>query len=219
MGSEAIWVPLAMAAVGAGTNYYNTTQTNKRTDRELAAQIAAQGGRQREAAGLVQDAIQRQEGSNPDAARRSALEQYMEVVLRNRGQAAGGLGQVGAVSDRYGEAANDAATDIASYGANRADMMSRIDAPIRQRQEEGIQFGRLGSELDRVAGMSASDAYLGDLRLRSVRRNPWLDAAAEAANAYGSSYSPSTAKAPARSGQGSLLTFGNNLDNFRNWGS
>lgn len=39
MGTEAVWVPLVMAAVATGASVYNTRQTERRQDNALAQQI------------------------------------------------------------------------------------------------------------------------------------------------------------------------------------
>lgn len=189
MGAAAI--PLVIAGVSAGANYYNTKQTAKRQDNELARQIMAQGERQKVADKLVNDQVLRQSQSNPAEAQRKSLDEYLTQLQRTQGNATSGLRQAGAVSDRFGEDASAAGGDIAASGQQTAGILSRIDAPKMQRQEEGIQFGRLATDLDRVKAQSASDAYLGDLRLRSIKRNPWLDALAGVAGGFARGYTPS----------------------------
>lgn len=206
MGAAA--VPLIMAGVSAGANYYNTQQTTKRQDNELARQIMAQGQRQQAADKLVNDQVLRQSQSNPAEAQRKSLDEYLTQLQRTQGNATSGLRQAGAVSDRFGEDASAAGGDIAASGQQTAGILSRIDAPKMQRQEEGIQFGRLASDLDRVRAQSASDAYLGDLRLKSIRRNPWLDALATGASAFASGYSG-----------GSGLTGGASAGGTTQWGA
>ncbi|PJK07989.1 hypothetical protein CO610_07440 [Lysobacteraceae bacterium NML95-0200] len=175
MGTEAVWVPMVMSAVAAGASHYNTQQTLKKQDNELARQIAMQGQRQREADARVNEAILEQQQSNPEAERKASLEQYVEQLRRTQGNAAQGLGQVGAISERFAQDAAAAAGQVQQTGERTADIMSRIDAPLRQRQNEGIRFGRLGSEIGRVGLLSDSDRYIGELRMRGVRRNPWID--------------------------------------------
>lgn len=184
MGAAA--VPLLVSAVGAGVSYYNTQQTAKKQDNELARQIMAQGQRQQVADKLVADQVLKQSQSNPTEAQQKSLDEYMTQLQRTQGNATQGLRQAGAVSDRYSSDADAANDDIAASGQTTAGILSRIDAPRLQRQEEGIQFGRLASDLDRVRAQSASDAYLGDLRMRTIRRNPWLDALSSVAGGIAS---------------------------------
>jgi hypothetical protein len=189
MGTEALWIPLVVGGLSAGANYYNTRRTLKKQDNELAAQIIAQGRRQSEADAAVRNAILKTEQSNPDGQRRTALNSYLEQLQRSQGNATAGLGQIGAVSSRYADDADAAGADIAARGQQTADIMSRIDAPVRQRQDEGVNFMRLGTDIDRVRALSDSDRYIGDIRMRSIRRNPWLDALSQAASGFATSFS------------------------------
>lgn len=217
MGTEAIWLPLAMSALGAGASVYNTRQTAKRQDAEAARQIAAQGARQREADALVSDAVMKQGQSNPDAERAASLDQYVTQLQKTQGNAEQGLGQIGAVSGRYNTAADAARAQVQQTGGQTADIYSRIDAPLRQRQAEGIAQGRLGSEVGRIGMLSDSDRYIGDMRMQGIGRNPWLDAAAGALQGgagYMAGRGGGVAGAGASAGPSSLQNFGNNMDNF-----
>jgi hypothetical protein len=66
-----------------------------------------------------------------------------------------------------------------------AGLLSRIDAPGRQRQREGFGFGRLASDLGTIGRASAGDDFLTQLRLRGIRENPWRQAAASVLQNYG----------------------------------
>lgn len=185
MGAAAI--PIIAAVVGAGAQMYNTNQVNKRQDQALAASINDQNKRQRDADARVNLTLDRQQGSNSAGDQASAMSQYLAQLRRTQGQATAGLDQVGAVSDRYAQGASEAGRGIQDYSSGIADIFSRIDAPNMQRQREGIEFGRLGGDLGTIGYLSDSDRYLGDLRMRAIRRNPWIDALGSAASSYGGS--------------------------------
>jgi hypothetical protein len=176
---------LIVGALGAGASAYNTYNTARKQDNEVARQIRAQSQLQDQANQRVAQAITEQATSSPDDERQASLDSYLKQLSKTSGNATNGLNAVGAVSDRYTSDADAAAGDIASTGQTTADIMSRIDAPVRQRQNEGISFGRLASDIDRLGQKSASQDYIGQLRLNSIQRNPWLDAAATAASIYG----------------------------------
>jgi len=187
MGTEGVWIPAVIAAVGAGASYYNTEQTAKRQDAELARQIVASSQRQRDADALINKTLMEQEGSNADQYETDALQQYTEQLQRSKTSANRGLGQVGALSDRFTEDAANAERRIDDYGATTAKLYSRIDAPANQRMAEGITFSRLAGDLDNVRSGFQSDDYLNRLRLGGIRRDPWLDAFSQAAQSYGTS--------------------------------
>jgi hypothetical protein len=184
MGAAAI--PLVVSALGAGASYYNTQQTAKKQDKALADQIMGQRQRQTDANRIVNETLEGVAGSNAEAERASAMEQYNQQLRRNSGAATGTLGGVGALSSRFGQDAADAAGDIAAYGTGTADIFSRIDAPIMQRRSEGIDFARAGNQIGIVQDLAGGDNYIGELRRRSITRNPWLDAFSQAAQGYGS---------------------------------
>ncbi len=192
MGTEAVWIPMAIAAVGAGASAYNTYQTGRNQDRALAASIQQQQVRQREADALVRAQLERTGQSTPDAERQTAMQEYLTQIQRAQAQAEGGLGVMGDVSARYAGDAGSAGQAIRDYATGTADIYSRIDAPLRQREREGIEFSRLGSDINTLGMLSGSDQYLADLRLRRAgQRNPWIDAFSQAAQGYAGGMSDS----------------------------
>lgn len=177
MGTEAIWVPLALTALSAGANYYNTRQTQKKQDNILAGQIRQQGVRQQEADQAIAEAMRERAAQGAENERSAIGSQYLDQVRAAQANAQRGLGQVGQVSRAYQVDANNAALGIGDYGARTADLMARIDAPAQQRQREGVADARVAMELDQIGRRSRADDYLAQLRLRGVQCNPWVDLA------------------------------------------
>lgn len=178
MGTGAEFIVPALLTLGsAGLNYYNERQVGKKQDQVLANQIAQQGRRQSEADQAVSDAMRERALSTSEQDRSGAANQYLQQVRAAQANATRGLGQVGAVSNAYQQSANDAALGIGDYANTTANLMARIDAPLQQRQREGQADARLSMDLDDVARRNRSDDYLAQLRLRGVKRNPWIDLA------------------------------------------
>lgn len=177
MGAEGIWIPLALSALSAGANYYNTRQTQKKQDNILAGQIRQQGVRQQEADQAIAEAMRERAAQGAENERAAIGNQYLDQVRAAQANAQRGLGQVGQVSRAYQVDANNAALGIGDYGARTADLMARIDAPAQQRQREGVADARVAMELDQIGRRSRADDYLAQLRLRGVQRNPWVDMA------------------------------------------
>lgn len=205
MGTEAAWVPWvvgALSVASAGTSYYNTEKTADRQDAALADSIINQSRKQREADARVGEEVQKLEGSTAADERAERLAQYMDVVGRNRDSLQAGL-VPGVGSDRFQADAQGSAAAAESYAGKMADLMARVDAGSLQRQREGFGYGRLATDLSRVAREASGQSFLDELRLRGIRRNPWLDAAAAgmsgAAGAMGSGASGANA---ANTGQG-----------------
>lgn len=177
MGTEAAWIPAVIAAVGAGASAKNTYDTAKRTDNEAAAGIAAQAQKQRQADSRVNQEVQQLQASSPEQERANATNQFMDQLRRTRGEQYD-TGSAGATSGAFKTDTANAATNVADFGKTQADQLARISAPSRQRSNEQISFGRLGSDLGGIGRAANGDAFLSQLRLRGIQRNPWVDAGA-----------------------------------------
>lgn len=175
MGTEALWIPLALSAAGAGLQAHNSYRTAKRQDSAAAAGIRQQAARQREADQRVNAEIGALEGSTPEGEKAQALSDYMTTLQRARSQARGG-GDVAGASDRYQTDDAAAKVGIQNYGGQVADTLSRIAAPGLQRDREGRQINRMGSDVAGIARNAGGEAFLAQLRHNSINRNPWLDA-------------------------------------------
>ena len=187
MGSEAVWIPLVMAAVGTAASAYNTNQTAKRQDNQLAAQLRQQAAKQHEADAKTAQLIQAQAASSDADERAGSLAQYTKTLQQHQRQAVNPLQVQGAVSDAYKRAGSDAALGIANFGANQANMVSSIDAPTQQRQNDQFVMDRYKNDIDNISRFSRGDDFLADMKLRAIRRNPWIDAGASLANSYAGS--------------------------------
>ena len=177
-------IGLGLAAAAAGAQQYNTRQTAKRQDQQAAAGIRQQGIRQQAADARVNEAVSELEGSTAEAARAQRLDEYMTGLRRNRGNMQSGLApSIG--SQAFRDDSARAAEDVQNYAERSAGLLSRIDAPAMQRQGEAFGMGNLATDIGLIGRQSAGDQFINDLRLRAIRRNPWIDAGAQVAGAYG----------------------------------
>lgn len=174
MGTEVAWVPLAMAALGAGATYVNQKQVSDRQDDILGRQIQQNASRQAEADRAVAETLRERAASSAEPDRQLAGAQYLQAVRAAQGNATQGLGQAGAVSSAYRDAANDAAMGIGDYASKTAGLMARIDAPTQQRNREALAGDDLRSRLQLIGRKASGDDFLSQLKLRLVRPNPWL---------------------------------------------
>lgn len=187
MGTEALWIPAVLAAVGTGVTAYNADRTAKKQDNALAQQIVGQSRQQADADAKVNEQVRELGTSTAADERAQRLGQYFDIVANNRAsQQAGLTPAVG--SDRFQAAAADTAKATAGYTGKMADLMSRVDAATLQRQGEGFGYGRLGTDLNLIGRAASGQGFLDQLRASRIKRNPWLDAAAAAANGAGSAY-------------------------------
>ncbi|MGO1069320.1 hypothetical protein [Lysobacter sp. CA199] len=204
---------LAAAAVGTGATVYNTNKTAERQDNALASQLRGQAERQREADAKTSDLIQKTAQSSGEDERANSLDGFLRQIKAQQGAANSGTYQEGAVSESFKKSGADAALGIADYGNKVADLMSRIDAPRQQRVNEAVDSVRFGNEIDQIKRVGAGEDFLAQLRLRGVKRDPWIDLAAGVAQGAGSAYAGRGASTGGSAG--SKTAFGNNFDNFR----
>ena len=224
------FIGLGIALLGAAASAYNTQQTAKKQDRALAAQITQQGKKQQQASAKIAEALAAQAQSDPADEQAQQMESYL-ATLRQGQQNAGLNTGPGGFSEEYRRGTAEAGEQLGEYGTGRADLLSRIDAPRLQRQNEGILFDTLGNELRMIGREASGQNYLDQLRLNSIRRDPWLDALSGVATSYGGSMAgrggvsaPETTGMPnsllglqASTGPGSIYNFGNNVDNLWGW--
>lgn len=185
MGTEAVWVPLVMAAVGAGTSYVNTRNTNRRLDNEAVTRLTNQRGRQREADKEIQQLITETAASNPERRSAEALAGYTSELRRSQGQQTSGIDNLMGASDAYKAQAAAGAQGVSEYGGQLASLFSRIDGAMRQREDEGVARMDAQNRIDMHSRRSAGDDHLSDLRLQGIGPNPLLTAVSQLA--YGAS--------------------------------
>lgn len=188
MGTEAAWVPLVMAAVSAGATYYDNRQQVKRSDRIALDSLQQTSARQKKADNVTQQMLQEFAGSNAEGEKQSTLRGFLDQLTRAQPEAQRGLQTRGGESETFRKDAADAALGVTAQGERYADLSSRLDAPAMQRTRErntlfdrGMDIGMIGREQE------GADRH-SKLLLSQVRSNPWLQALAQGASAYGSSY-------------------------------
>lgn len=176
MGPE-IWVPLLLSTVGTGAQVYNTNKTARKQDNRLAAQLRDQASKQRKADAKTSELIQKTAKSDATDEKAQSLGDFLQRLKMAQGNANRPMQQVGAVSDEYRQDAQEAALGASNYGQRIAGLLSSIDAPGQQRVNEATDALRFGQEIDQIKRFSAGDDFLHQMKLRGIRRNPWLDAA------------------------------------------
>ena len=227
------WIGVGIAIAGAALGAYNAQQTAKKQDRALAAQITQQGKKQQQASAKIAEALAAQAQSDPADEQAQQMDSYL-TTLRQGQQNAGLNTGPGGFSEEYRRGTAEAGEQLGEYGTGRADLLSRIDAPRLQLQNEGIMFDTLGNELRMIGSEASGQAYLDQLRYNSIQRDPWLDALGSVATSYGKGMAGAGAGAgagdagviaapsslvgrQAATGPGSIYNFGNNVDNLWGW--
>lgn len=183
MGTGAELIPLALAAAGTAATAYNSYDTARRADRSAAQGIRDQAGHQREIDQRVNQEVQAVSRSNPEDAARKSTADFLGALRRTRGAAAP-AGVIGG-SSRYADESGALGGQIQDYGADVAGNMGQINAPQLQRQQEGVGFGRLASDIGAQVRAANGDQFLNQLRQRAVRPNQGLQLFGELASTAG----------------------------------
>lgn len=195
-GLDPLTISIAASALGGGLNFASQNEALKRQDRETARGIAARAGLQREAGGRVQKQIQDVAASNPDADRKTQNDAFMEALRRSR--VADGstdiAGPAGA-SDRFAADVSGARAGAVGEGQRLSGQLAAIDAPTFQRQREARGMTDAAADLSLIEDRGNGLDFLTQLRNANAGRvNPWMAAAGQGLQAFGSAYAGRAAK-------------------------
>lgn len=180
------WVAVGAAAAAALLGAYNTDRVAKKRDRRAAAGIRAQSEIQREQNAKVMETLAKVQESSPTQARASAADEYLKQVQNAQALARAGLQETG-YSDAYDESASKAGDKAQQYANTFGQLLARVDAPVMQRTREGFSFGDLATDIGLTKAKSAGQQWIDALKMKTIQRNPWIDAASAAASAYAGS--------------------------------
>lgn len=206
---------LILAAAGAATNTANNYAATRKQDRIAAQGIRKQGDLQREASRRAGQYLEEFAGSSPAGEQAQSLEGFMNALRQSRSSTEGDLPTVGAANSRFAEDVSAGRQRVGEQAGERAGRLSRIDAPMYQRQREGSQLMRTGADLGELGRQSSAQDFLSKLRVASTRPNPYVGAAGSIMQGVGTAMSlgagsganaaaaaPTTAAAAAPSGFG-----------------
>ena len=174
-----------IAAAGAAASAVNKNQALRRKDKELARGIIEQGKLDKEAAARLQREISELETSGPEQDRKEAQDAFRSALRENQDLAESAAQGVPGASERFAENVAAGKAQIQGKASARAGLLSRIDAPIRQRQREGLKAGRLAGDFSNINTRRDSAAFLARLRASEQVPNPFIDAGAQFAQSFG----------------------------------
>lgn len=193
MGTEEFWIPAAISALGVGTTYAVQQDAANKQDRAQAQAIQNQQDIQNKASGAARRTLEKVQSSNPQALQNSSTAQYVDQLRRNAaGAAVGGpdssLSTVGG-SGRYKEGVAQAQKDVNAKGNVLAGQLGAIDAATRQRQNEGLSFGDLATQLTGYGAQSQTQSFVDQLRANVAgQANPWGQLAGQLITNFGQNY-------------------------------
>jgi hypothetical protein len=202
VGTEAFWIPAALAAVSAGGQYVNQKQAASRQDQGEAQAIRDQQQIQQEAAGKASALTKQITTNTPTQIANQATGDYVSNLRKNAaGASAPGassaLAPAAGGSARYNKDVSTAQSGVGGYGNDLAGTMGQIDAAVRQRQNEGLAQQTLGTNLNTLGAQSYTKNFVDQLRAQaSGVANPWVGLASKMVGALGTGLSASGAFEP-----------------------
>ena len=168
---------LILAAAGAATNTANNYAAARKQDRIAAQGIRRQSDLQREASRRAGQHLEEFSGSTPAGEQSQSLEGFMNALRQSRQSTEGDLPAVGAANPRFAEDVSAGRQRVGEQASERAGRLSRIDAPMYQRQREGSQFLRTSADVGELGRQSSAQDFLTRLRVSAAQPNPWVGAA------------------------------------------
>lgn len=192
----AFLIPAAISAIGSGAQYMNQrSATNQANDVEQQG-IQNQTDLRNKATGAISKLTQQIQTSNPNQIASSATGQYVQNLRKNanvnalaQGGSTSSLAPAVAGDPRYAADVANSSQQVQQYGNTLAGEMGQIDAATRQRQNEGLAAGTLGTQLQGLNAQSNAQGFVDQLRSQVAgQTNPWVSLfsglAKNGANAY-----------------------------------
>jgi len=195
-------VSIGMMITAMTAKAVNTRQTMKRKDRELAIGIGKQGELDKEAAERVNEEITALGASNPEVEKAAAVAGFKDTLRASQDLTAEAQPDVFGASERFAEDLGQSKQGVDARAAGRAELLSKIDAPGRQRQTEAVGRGQLSSDIGQFADRSQMEHFLSTLKASEHRNNPFVDIIADVVSGVASGGVTSGAAGVAKAGAG-----------------
>jgi hypothetical protein len=205
VGTEAFWVPLVLSAVGTGAEAVNQRNANNRAQGVETQNIIQQQQLENEANVGAKNLTRQIANSSPAAVANKQEGAFVQNLRQNEagasaggsttndndlfGQSTSGLPSSTVGSSRFKQDNATAQTQVNQYGSDLAKTMSNINAPVIQRQEEGLGMQDYATGLNLLQGQSQGENFVNQLRAEAAgQANPYVSAIAgmftKGANAY-----------------------------------
>lgn len=180
------WWAVGLAVASAVGTAYQADQVAKKQDRLAAQNIQNQSRAEQTASAKINEMLQQVQESNPQDARQQRMDEYLSTL--QQGSQAGAINDgPGGFSDAYRQSVAGAEGELGTYGTERAGLMSRLDAPVIQRMNEGVLFDSARNDIRGIGRNANQDDFLARLQIQNTQANPWVEAGLGVAGAYGSS--------------------------------
>lgn len=191
MGTEAFWIPAAVAALGSGAQYVNQRNAASRQDQAEADAIRNQQQIQSQGVAQARKLTSQIAADNPNKIAAQSTGDYVAQLRRNaagstqggsttdgtqtQGQSVSALAPSAKGSSRYNSDTASAQKQVQDYGNTYADEMGNLDAATRMRQQEGLGMETLGTNLNTLNAKSYGQNFIDQLRAQAAgTSSPWV---------------------------------------------
>lgn len=187
-GAETVWISAALAAAGAATSAYASSQQLKKQDQIAAAGIIKQGQLQKQGEADVSNTIGQVAQSNAKTAAKSndQLAQYRAALQQGSGISGTASPNVPGSSKAYKAAQTTAGAGASDYVNKIATGAATTEGTQLERVGENEQMGDTAGKLGMLQGQAQNENYLTKLRVQSTQANPWLQGLGALMSAAGS---------------------------------
>ena len=186
MGTEAAWIPLVVSLVAAGAQQYNSSQTAKKRDADIAQGIRNSANQQKKADSAINENLDDLSKSRVEPFKNELQDQFIQRIRAKQALGTDNIDSAGGVSDAFKKGSVNAKTGATDYAGVIANLLSSVDAAGNQRTAEKTSAGNTGMDLLRFGRNSEQDAFLAQMRAARHRDNPWISIAASGAQGYAS---------------------------------
>lgn len=196
-GTESLYIGAALAAAGAATSSYATSQQLKKQDQIAAQGIIKQGQLQKQGNADVATTIGSVAKSNAktQAASNDQLAQYRAALQQGAGVSSSASPNVPGAGKAYKGAQATAGASANDYVGALAGSAATTQGTQLERVGENEQMGDTASKLGMLQGQAQNENYLTKLRVQSTQANPWLQGLGALMSAAGSVVAPVTGSA------------------------
>ncbi len=239
MGTEALWVPLAISAVSAGAQAVNQSNANSRAQTAETQAIDNQNAFKTQANSEVSQLTKQIAQNSPQQIQGKETGDFVNTLRKNAvgsqqsgsgtdstnfGQPVSALAPAVGASSRYNADTAKGQQQTQAYGNTYAGEEGAIDAAVRQRQNEGLAMQTVGTGLNQLQAQSFTQNFVDQLRAQTAgQTNPWMtlfaNVAGNGANAFAKNPGMfSSAPGANVVGNGTVGGFSPNAANFGNVG-
>src|SRR5882724_11775261 len=191
MGTEAFWIPAAIAAAGAVGQGVNQMQANKRASNAETQALVNQESYRKQATDQVKNLTQQVAQNSPQQIANKETSDFVNTLRRNQagsaqpgatgssdtnfGAPVSALPPASGASSRYSADTAKSQKEVQQYGDTTAKQMSAIDSAVRQRQNEGLAMQTLGTNLNTIGAESYTKNFVDQLRAQAAgQSSPWV---------------------------------------------